>query len=42
MSLKRSDPKVVPEETVRIAKAAFPKGALAISLRDEFKSHLRR
>ena len=37
MSLKPTDPSYVPEETSRIAKAAFPKGSLAIFLRDEFE-----
>ncbi len=35
MSLQPTDPRYVPEETVRIAKAVFPKGNLAMSLRTE-------
>lgn len=34
MSLKPTDPLFVPEETVRVAKAAFPKGSLALRLRE--------
>jgi len=37
MSLQPTDPRYVPEETVQIAKAVFPKGNLAISLRTEFE-----
>lgn len=37
MSLQNQDPNYVPEETVRVAKAAFPKGNLAIQLRDELQ-----
>ena len=35
MSLQKSDPRIVPAETARIAKTVFPKGNLAIYLRDE-------
>ena len=35
MSLPKTDPREVPEETARIAKAAFPKGNLAMHLRTE-------
>lgn len=34
MSLKSTDPRMVPEATLRVAKAAFPKGSLALRLRD--------
>lgn len=34
MSLKPTDPRFVPEETLRVAKAAFPKGSLALRLRE--------
>lgn len=34
MSLKTTDPRIVPETTLRVAKAAFPKGSLALRLRD--------
>jgi transposase len=37
MSLQATDPRYVPEETVRIASAAFPKGNLAMSLRTELE-----
>ena len=37
MSLKPSDARTVPEETARVAKAAFPKGNLALFLRDELE-----
>ena len=37
MSLKPTNPRDIPEETVRVAKAAFPKGNLAIFLRDELE-----
>ncbi len=37
MSLQPTDPRYVPEETVRIARAAFPKGNLAMSLRTELE-----
>jgi len=37
MSLKPSDARYIPEETARVAKAAFPKGNLAIFLRDELE-----
>jgi transposase len=37
MSLKLTDARYVPEETVRVAKAAFPKGSLAMFLRDELE-----
>ena len=36
MSLKPSLIKAVPSETVRVPCAAFPKGNLYISMRDEF------
>ena len=35
MSLKPSVIEPVPEETARIARAAFPKGNLYLSMRDE-------
>lgn len=35
MSLQPEEPGDVPAETVRVARAAFPKGSLAIRLRDE-------
>jgi transposase len=35
MSLKPSVIDPVPEETVRIARAAFPKGNLHMAMRDE-------
>ncbi|MFJ8543964.1 IS1182 family transposase [Streptomyces sp. NPDC093586] len=35
MSLRPVAPREVPEETARVAKAAFPKGSLAIRVRDE-------
>ena len=35
MSLKPSLIEAVPSETVRIARAAFPKGNLYLSMRDE-------
>ena len=34
MSLKPTDPRFVPKETLRVAKAAFPKGSLALCLRE--------
>lgn len=34
MSLKPTDPQSVPEETLRVAMAAFPKGSLALHLRE--------
>jgi len=37
MSLQLTDPRYVPAETVRIARAAFPKGNLAMSLRTELE-----
>ena len=37
MSLQPIDPRYVPEETVWIAKAVFPKGNLAMSLRTELE-----
>jgi transposase len=37
MSLQPTDPRHVPEETVRIARTAFPKGNLAMSLRTELE-----
>ena len=37
MSLQPTDPRYVPAETVRIARAAFPKGNLAMSLRTELE-----
>jgi transposase len=37
MSLKSTDARYVPAETARVAKAAFPKGSLAIMLRDELE-----
>ncbi|UYQ61828.1 IS1182 family transposase [Streptomyces peucetius] len=35
MSMQPEEPGDVPAETVRVARAAFPKGSLAIRLRDE-------
>ena len=35
MSMQPKEPGKVPAETVRVARAAFPKGSLAIRLRDE-------
>jgi len=35
MTLYAFDQKVIPEETVRVAKAAFPKGNVYIKMRDE-------
>ncbi|MFI2054886.1 IS1182 family transposase [Streptomyces purpureus] len=35
MSMQPSGPNEVPVETVRVARAAFPKGSLAIRVRDE-------
>jgi transposase len=35
MSMQPSGPGEVPAETVRVARAAFPKGSLAIRIRDE-------
>ncbi|MFB1045583.1 IS1182 family transposase [Streptomyces chrestomyceticus] len=35
MSLRAGKPREVPAETVRVARAAFPKGSLAIRVRDE-------
>jgi transposase len=35
MSLKPSPMQPIPEETVRVAQAAFPKGNLYLTLRDE-------
>jgi transposase len=35
MSMQPSGPSEVPAETVRVARAAFPKGSLAIRVRDE-------
>ena len=35
MSLKPVDLTPIPEETARIAKAAFPKGNIYLKLRDE-------
>lgn len=35
MSLQPTDPRYVPKETARVAKAAFPKGTLGLYLRDE-------
>jgi transposase len=35
MSLKPSLIKAVPSETVRVARAAFPKGNLYLAMRDE-------
>jgi transposase len=36
MSLKPSIIDPIPEETVRVARPAFPKGNLYLSMRDEF------
>src|SRR3982751_3011152 len=38
MSLKPTPIAPIPEETVRVARRAFPKGSVAIRLRDEFGS----
>lgn len=35
VSMQPSGPSEVPAETVRVARAAFPKGSLAIRVRDE-------
>ncbi|WP_167546480.1 transposase, partial [Streptomyces flavidovirens] len=35
MSMQPKGPGEVPRETVRVARAAFPKGSLAIRIRDE-------
>lgn len=35
MSMQPSEPGEVPVETVRVARAAFPMGSLAIRVRDE-------
>lgn len=35
MSMQPSGPAEIPVETVRVAQAAFPKGSLAIRVRDE-------
>ncbi|QHC23485.1 hypothetical protein GR130_20980 [Streptomyces sp. GS7] len=35
MSVQPVEPGEVPVETVRVARAAFPKGSLAIRVRDE-------
>ena len=40
MSLKLSAVKPVPEETICVARAAFPKGNLYVSMRDELVGHL--
>src|SRR5579862_9911652 len=36
MSLQPRDNTLIPEETIRIAKAAFPKGNIYMKMRDEF------
>ncbi len=38
MSLRPEPIGTIPAETVRVAKAAFPKGKTATRLRDEFSS----
>src|ERR671932_1186125 len=38
MSLKPAPIGPIPEETIRVARRAFPKGSVAIRLRDEFGS----
>ncbi|WP_432097684.1 transposase, partial [Streptomyces sp. bgisy100] len=38
MSLQPQEPGEIPVETVRVARAAFPKGSLAIRIRDELGS----
>lgn len=35
MSMQSREPVEIPVETVRVARAAFPKGSLAIRVRDE-------
>ncbi|MFH9125376.1 IS1182 family transposase [Streptomyces globisporus] len=35
MSMQPTEPGIVPAETLRVARAAFPKGSLAIRIRDE-------
>ncbi|MFD4243864.1 transposase, partial [Streptomyces sp. NPDC058525] len=35
MSMQPKEPGEIPAETVRVARAAFPKGSLAIRVRDE-------
>ncbi len=42
MSLKPQAITEVPEDTARIARAAFPKGNLYLKLRDSFGTFLRR
>ena len=39
MSLPKDSIEPVPEETVRIAQAAFPKGNIYMKMRDEFGLH---
>lgn len=41
MSLKAQPIPAIPEETVRVARAAFPKGSTWMSLRDELGSLYR-
>jgi transposase len=36
MSLRPESIPAVPEETARVARAAFPKGNLYLKMRDEF------
>lgn len=35
MSMQPTEPGDVPAETLRVARAAFPKGSLVIRIRDE-------
>lgn len=42
MSLQPQPIGSVPEETSRVARAAFPKGNLYITLRDEIGTYLQR
>jgi len=37
MSLQPQKVETIPAETVRVAKAAFPKGNFCLKLRDEFR-----
>ena len=38
MSLHPQEPPSVPEETIRVARAAFPKGSLCLCIADELGS----
>jgi transposase len=41
MSLKPQTPEEIPSQTVEVARAAFPKGNILMSLRDEFETIYR-